>query len=169
MLLYHHLSICPRVLIWHTVAVYWGLLYSDGFPTRFATWSNISQHGLNSFYALFEIVFPRTAPIPFFHLIPIIILLVLYLALAYVTFATEGFYVYDFLDTRTNSSGKVAAYIFGILAASIIIFLIVRYLIMLRVWLTEKKLGKSGKFSGRRRLTDNDDGSGIPMYNVTAK
>lgn len=106
---------------------------------------------------------------PFSHLIPIIILLALYLALAYVTFATEGFYVYDFLDTRTNSSGKVAAYIVGILAAAIIVFLIVRYLIMLRVWLTEKKLGKSGKFSRHRRFTDNDEGKGMPMHNVIAR
>jgi hypothetical protein len=75
--------------------------------------------------------------------------------------------VYAFLDTRTNSSGKVAAYIVGILAAAIIIFLIVRYLIMLRVWLTEKKLGKSGKFFRHRRLTDSDEG--IPMHNVIAK
>jgi uncharacterized membrane protein YjdF len=106
---------------------------------------------------------------PFFHLIPIIILLALYLALAYVTFATEGFYVYDFLDTRTNSSGKVGAYIVGILAAAIIIFLIVRYLIMLRVWVTEKKLGKSGKFSRHRRFTDDEEDKGIPMHNVIAK
>ena len=77
--------------------------------------------------------------------------------------------MYDFLDTRTNSSGKVAAYIVGILVAAIIIFLIVRYLIMLRVWLTEKKLGKNGKFSRHRRLTDSVEGKGIPMHNVIAK
>lgn len=102
-------------------------------------------------------------------MIPIIIILALYLALAYVTFATEGFYVYDFLDTRTNSSGKVAAYIVGILVAAVIVFLIVRYVIMLRVWVTEKKLGKIGKFSRHGRLTDDDDGKSIPMHNVIAK
>lgn len=55
--------------------------------------------------------------------------------------------MYDFLDLQEHSSGVVAAYIVGILAAAIIIFLVVRYLILLRVWVTEKKLHKNGKFS----------------------
>ncbi|KAF2703563.1 hypothetical protein K504DRAFT_507786 [Pleomassaria siparia CBS 279.74] len=154
---------------WIVTAVYWGLIFSNGFPTKFATWSNASKHGSNSAYALFEIIFPRTAPLPFLYLVPIIIILALYLALAYLTFETEGFYVYDFLDTRTNSSGKVGAYIVGILVVAIVIFLIVRYLIMLRVWITEKKLGMGGKFSRHRRVTDDDEGKGIPMHNVTAE
>jgi hypothetical protein len=82
-------------------------------------------------------------------MIAIIIILGMYLGLAYVTYATEDFYVYDFLDTQTNSSGKVAGYIVGILVASIVVFLIVRYLILLRVWLTETKLHMYGKLSRR--------------------
>lgn len=107
----------------------------------------MSQHGLNSAYSLFEIVFPRTPAPPFLHIIPIVIILALYLALAYLTHATQGFYTYDFLDLQKNSSGVVAGYCIGILVGSVILFLIVRYLIVLRLWITEKKLGKSGKFS----------------------
>lgn len=80
---------------------------------------------------------------------PIITLLALYLGLAYLTYATEGFYTYGFLDLQQHSSGIVAAYIVGILVASVIIFLLVRYVIMLRVWITERKMGKMGKFSHR--------------------
>jgi hypothetical protein len=105
---------------------------------------------LNSVYALFEVIFPRTSSLPWIDIVPTIILLALYLGLAYLTHATEGFYVYGFLDLQANSSGVVAAYIVGILVAAIIFFLIIRYLIMLRVWVTESKLGKIGKFSARR-------------------
>jgi predicted membrane-bound dolichyl-phosphate-mannose-protein mannosyltransferase len=99
-------------------------------------------------------------------LIPVIVLLALYLGLAYLTHATQGFYVYPFLDLHKNSSGSVGAYIVGILVAAIIIFLIVRYLIVLRVWITEKKLGKTGKTSTRQNSAGADE---FPLHNTTAK
>lgn len=77
------------------------------------------------------------------------IILALYLALAYITYASEGFYPYDFLNTG-KGSGKVAAYAFGILAAIIVIFGIVWGVIWLRRWVTEKKLGMGGKHSEAR-------------------
>jgi hypothetical protein len=129
--------------------VYWALLAPTGFPSTFSLWSNTSQHALNSAYALFEIIFPRTSPLPWLDIIPVVVLLAAYLGLAYLTYATQGFYTYGFLDLQRNSSGIVAAYIVGILVAAIIIFLIVRYLILLRSWATEQKLRKTGKFSTR--------------------
>ncbi|KAL5113322.1 hypothetical protein ACEQ8H_008817 [Pleosporales sp. CAS-2024a] len=150
--------------------VYWGILAPGHFPSTFAIWSNASQHALNSIYALFEITFPRTSPLPWIDLVPIIILLGLYLGLAYLTHATEGFYVYDFLDLQAHSSGIVAAYIIGILVATIIVFLIVRYLIMLRVWFTEKKLGKLGKFT--RHGADSMDArvdKGVSLNEISVK
>ncbi|KAJ8108874.1 hypothetical protein OPT61_g7867 [Boeremia exigua] len=156
---------------WIVTAVYWGILASNGFPNTFSVWSNTSQHALNSAYAFFEIFFPRTEPIPFLNIIPIVILLALYLALAYVTFYTQGFYTYGFLDLRKNSSGIVGAYIIGILVAAIVIFLIVKYLILLRVWVTEKKMGKMGNFThrGTLRMADEEAEKGVPMHDVSAK
>jgi len=138
--------------------VYWGLL-ATRFPTTFALWSNTSQHALNSAYAFFEVFFPRTERLPWLNLIPVVLLLALYLGLAYLTHATQGFYVYPFLDLQKHSSGVVAGYIIGILIAAIIIFVIVRYLIALRVWVTETKLGKKGKFS-----THDKNSAGIPDF-----
>lgn len=116
-------------------------------------------------------VFPRTEPIPLLNLIPVVILLALYLALAYVTFHTQGFYTYGFLDLRIHSSGVVAAYIIGILVAAIVIFLIVKGLIALRVWVTEKKMGKTGKFSNRGniRMADEEAEKGLPMHDISVK
>ncbi|KAH7394910.1 hypothetical protein DE146DRAFT_64957 [Phaeosphaeria sp. MPI-PUGE-AT-0046c] len=151
--------------------VYWALLSPGRFPSAFSVWSNTSQHGLNSFYALFEIIIPRSMPLPWLDIIPTVVILAMYLGLAYLTYATEGFYTYDFLNLRTHSSGIVAAYIIGILVAAIIIFLIVRYLITLRVWVTEKRLGKMGKFSAReqRHQINDEVEKGINLDNIGAK
>jgi hypothetical protein len=150
--------------------VYWALLNEGSFETTLSSWSNISQHALNAAYALFEIVFPRTAPLPFLHIAPVIIILALYLGLAYLVEAVDNYWVYDFLDNKTNSPGKVAGYIVGILVAAVIIFLIVRYLIVFRIWVTEKKLGKMGKFSRRSGAPPFEDAEkGLSVHAVSAK
>ncbi|KAF2756755.1 hypothetical protein EJ05DRAFT_76461 [Pseudovirgaria hyperparasitica] len=146
--LYSTITVYP----WIVTIVFWTLLYSS-FETPFATWSNTSQHALNAVYALLEIIIPRTSPLPWWHLIPIIILLALYLGLAYLTHATQGFYVYDFLDIQEHGSGITAGYIIGILVGACVIFIIVKYLIWLRVWVTESKLCRTGKFSARDKET----------------
>ncbi|KAF1993668.1 hypothetical protein P154DRAFT_557626 [Amniculicola lignicola CBS 123094] len=150
--------------------VFWALLFSH-FTGPFDAWTNTSQHALNSVYALFEIVFPRTAPLPWLHIPVIVVILAFYLAVAYITEATKGFFVYDFLDNKTHSPGVVAGYCIGILVGAILIFVIVRYLIVLRVWVTEKKLGNTGKFSkhGGVGADEHDYEKGIPLGSVSAK
>ncbi|KAF2645960.1 hypothetical protein P280DRAFT_487000 [Massarina eburnea CBS 473.64] len=151
-------------------AIFWAILVpKDGFPSMFETWSNTSQHAMNAGFALFEVVFPRTEPLPWSHLIPVVIILAMYLSLAYLTHVTQGFYPYSFLDLQTNSSGKVGAYIVGVLVAALVVFLIVRYLIWLRVWVTERKLGKLGKYSDRRpgRLRMDEEEGKIKMDAIT--
>ena len=67
------------------------------------------------------------------------VVLVLYVGLSYVTYATQGFFPYDFLDPRVGGRGRVAIFAFGILAAVIVIFLLARTLIWLRMRLTERR------------------------------
>jgi len=155
---------------WIVTAVYWGLLAPDSFPSTFSLWSNTSQHALNSFYALLEILLPRTQPLPWLDLAPIVILLALYLGLAFLTHATQGFYTYDFLDLQDHSSGIVAAYIIGILVGSIIIFLIVRYIIMLRVRITEVWLHRTGRYTshGSARMRNQEPDKGLPLHYIDA-
>jgi hypothetical protein len=127
--------------------VYWGRLYSGRWFTEiFAGWSNISQHALNSVFALFEIVVPRTDVPPAVHMTWLILVLALYLALAYVTKASKGFYPYDFLNPDTQR-GLVAAYVFGIAVGCLLIFWVAWGAIWLRKYITETKLGKAGKFA----------------------
>lgn len=152
--------------------MFWALLAPEnGFASTKDLWSNTSQHALNSAYALFEIIFPRTEPLPFLHIIAVVFILALYLSLAYLTHALQGWYTYDFLDLDKHSSGLVAGYIVGILVGSIIVFLIVRYAILLRLWLTEKKFGLMGKFSSRSPPVARDEelGKHFQMRNIGTK
>ncbi|KAL2166291.1 hypothetical protein VTG60DRAFT_2975 [Thermothelomyces hinnuleus] len=127
--------------------VYWARLYSGTwFAEVFAGWSNVSQHALNSAFALFELLVPRTDTPPPVHMLWLILLLALYLALAYVTKASKDFYPYDFLDPK-EQHGLVAAYVFGIAVGCLIIFGVASSIIWLRKYVTETKLGKTGKFA----------------------
>jgi len=66
-----------------------------------------------------------------------ILLLALYLGLAYVTYATQGFYTYNFLNPD-NGAGSLAGYILGIFAGSLVIFVVVWLLVCFREWATGK-------------------------------
>lgn len=90
-----------------------------------------------------EIILPQTRPPPPLHLPLLVLILALYLALAYITYATEGFYPYSFLDPK-KGSGRVTGYCFGILAAACIIFGVVWGLIWIRCWGTAR-LGLKAK------------------------
>lgn len=127
--------------------VYWGLLYKGPwFPVIFDGWSNVSQHLLNSVFALFEIVIPRTNPMPLIHMVWLVLILALYLAVAYITKANWGFYTYSFLNAE-KQHGLVAAYVFGIAVGALIVFGVVYGLVALRKWVTETKMRKHGKFA----------------------
>lgn len=130
--------------------VYWGRLYSGTWFTEvYSGWSNVSQHALNSVFALFELIVPRTdVPQPV-HMTWLILVLALYLALAYVTKASKGFYPYDFLNPDSQGA-LVAAYVFGIAVGCLLIFGVVWGVIWLRKYITETKLGKHGKFVADR-------------------
>lgn len=131
-------------------AVYWGLIYPGvWFAVVFEAFSNTSQHALNSVFALFEIVVPRTPAPPWIHAWWVVFVLALYLSLAYVTHATKGFYTYTFLDIQAQGSAITAAYIVGIAVGSVVLFAIVKGVVHLRLWLTESKAGLDGHFAGR--------------------
>lgn len=85
---------------------------------------NLTRHRSPNtpFLSLFETIFTTTLPPHPLHLPFLIFLLALYLSLAYLTNATQGFYTYFFLDPVENSSGIVTGYCFGILAGVIVIF-----------------------------------------------
>ncbi|CAM1504656.1 Fc.00g022470.m01.CDS01 [Cosmosporella sp. VM-42] len=137
--------------------VYWGVLYKSWFTVEFTAWENISQHALNSLFALFEIFIPRTSPMLWVHILWLILILAGYLAVAYITLADQGWYTYNFLDhDKVGGRGIVAAYIIGIAVGIVIIFCIVYGVVWVRKWVTETKLGKDGKFAKQPRNHDTE-------------
>lgn len=127
-------------------AVFWSLLSSPStLATRYSAWVNISEHALNTAFAALEIILTNASPalpgrprsgvsLPWIHLPFLIALLACYLGVAYITSATQHFYTYSFLNPHKEHA-KLAAYIVGIAVAEIVIFVIVRYIMMLRHFL----------------------------------
>ncbi|OQE28709.1 hypothetical protein PENSTE_c003G04074 [Penicillium steckii] len=139
-LLYTTITVFPPLV----TLVFWIILYKPPFYKEvFTGWSNVSQHGLNSLYAILEILLPTTAPHPWISIPVLILILLLYLCVAYITVHTEGFYAYSFLDIDKNGSGLVTGYCFGILAAILVIFLVTWGLIWFRAWLVKGKIKRS--------------------------
>jgi len=111
------------------------------FSTAYFAWSNTSQHILNTVFALFEILCTRTEPSPWLHLPILIIILLGYLGIAYITHATQGFYTYSFLNPA-KEHGKLAAYIAGIAVGEAVIFLFIRRVILVRERVAAKYVGR---------------------------
>lgn len=136
--------------------IYWAVLFGSWWTDAYPQFTNISQHGLNSFFALFEIIIPRTNPAPWIHTLWLVVVLAMYLGLAYLTHYTRGVYVYSFLDPEEGGKGMVVGYVFGILAAIIVLFVLRQFAIKGRKWLTEVKWQKEGKFHGGRSKSQGD-------------
>lgn len=135
------------VLPFIVTAVFWGVLAGNALFDQFAVWSNISEHALNSAFALFEVVVPRSDPNPWIHAVVVVVILALYLALSFVSFAVNHEYVYPFLDIQKKGSAFVAIAIVLILAASLVVFAVVHGIMLLRKRLTESTMRMGGKFS----------------------
>jgi hypothetical protein len=62
------------------------------YDRLFLAWSNVSQHAMNSCFALFEILLTNAGPSPWSHITPGLVLFACYLGVAYITHVTQGFY-----------------------------------------------------------------------------
>ena len=104
-------------------AIFWSLLSSPAtLATSYSAWTNISGHAFNTLFAGIEILFTNVAPslpkrpatgisLPWVHVPFLILLLGGYLGVAYITFATQGFYSeYTVLLIRCSSATILLLY-----------------------------------------------------------
>jgi hypothetical protein len=117
--------------------VFWGTMNSGWPAGRFEQWINISVHGLNSVFAITEIVLSATTPPPVTHLSIVLLILSAYLGLAYLTRYTQGFYVYEWMNPA-HGNVSIILHVIGYAAGMIAIFFIVRYAIVARNMLAAK-------------------------------
>ncbi|KAG9311223.1 hypothetical protein JVU11DRAFT_8299 [Chiua virens] len=129
-----HVLLHSTIIIFPIIVtvVYWSLLASAStFETTYYSWENISHHALNTVFVLFEIFFTHSGPCPWMHIPLLVLLLACYLGVAYITYATQGFYTYSFLNPSTEG-GLLAAYIVGIAIGCCVLFSIVKGVCHLR-------------------------------------
>lgn len=137
--------------------VFWGTMNSGWPPGRFEQWINISVHGLNSVFAIAEIVLPATEPQPWSHLSVVLLVLSVYLGLAYLTRETQGFYVYEWMNPAHGWRG-IVLHVVGYAAGMVALFVLARYMVVVRnvvakrVWGEEREIGEDGKSDGRSDL-----------------
>ncbi|KAH7099599.1 hypothetical protein BKA62DRAFT_758524 [Auriculariales sp. MPI-PUGE-AT-0066] len=113
--------------------VFWTFLAKGGsLKSALGRYLNISVHALNSVFALFEVFATHTPRSAWFNTIIMVVILGLYVCVAYITHAAQGFYTYSFLDPA-NGAGKLAMYLVLIPVAEAIIFAIINGLVWLRM------------------------------------
>jgi hypothetical protein len=113
-------------------AVYWASMYAGPwFDHDFDRWSALSIHGLNSAFALFEVIVTKTKPQPWAHLGILLLIMSLYLGVAYITKYTEDIYLYLWLDPK-NGIPQLIAHVIGYAVLIVFIFNIVRGTIWFR-------------------------------------
>jgi hypothetical protein len=137
--------------------VFWGTMNSGWPAGRFEQWINISVHGLNSVFAITEIVLPATAPPPITHLSVVLLVLSVYLGLAYLTHYTQGFYVYEWMNPA-HGKASIVLHVAGYAGAMIAIFFLVRCTIIARNMLAAKMEVRRNK-GLKEKATKLDDAS----------
>ncbi|RMZ92055.1 hypothetical protein DV736_g717, partial [Chaetothyriales sp. CBS 134916] len=119
--------------------VYWGSMWTrTWWPGHFSQWNMISIYALNSAYAAFEIIIPNTLPYPWAHYSIIALCMSLYVGIAYITKATEGIYIYPWLDPK-NGIKQLILHIVCYAALIVGIYVLVRCAIVIRWRLTNRE------------------------------
>lgn len=102
--------------------VFWALLTSpETLGSTLNRYRNLTVHALNTVFCGFEMIFTNNPPPKPLMLPFMIIILIGYLGVAYITHITQGFYTYSFLDPKKQGS-LLAAYIAGIGLAEVVLF-----------------------------------------------
>jgi hypothetical protein len=113
-------------------------MYTGPLKLTFDKWSMVSIHGLNSLFALLEIILLRTSIPPYIHLGCLCLILSLYLALIYISYAMAHFYPYEWYDPRAGWK-NIFEHVVGYAATIVIVFHVVLALIWIRRRLTEHR------------------------------
>lgn len=132
--LYYTTVVCFPFLV---SGVFWCTMFVSWFKDDFSQWSNISIHAMNSVFALLEIILPQTRPMPWEHLAVLLVILSLYLPIAYITKATESIYIYLWLNPKVGA-GKIVAHVVGFAIVMVFIFNVVKLIIWFRCQITEE-------------------------------
>jgi hypothetical protein len=138
--------------------VFWGTMNSNWPSGRFEQWINLSVHGLNSVFAMTEIVLPATEPLPWNHLSVVLGVLSMYLGLTYLTRYTQGFYVYEWMSPA-HGSVSIILHILGYAGGIVALFVLTRYAIVANMLAERRRGGREEEDLGEKgfQLDDRSD------------
>ncbi|PHH75219.1 hypothetical protein CDD82_4540 [Ophiocordyceps australis] len=127
--------------------IYWAMIFKGPWRgSTFDSWRNVSQHALNSVFALFEMTLTRTLLLPVVHLLWLFCIIVAYLGVAFLTNADQDFFVYAFLDKdQVGGAGLVTAYIACVAMALVVLFVVAQVIIRVRLWGVEDRKNVLGE------------------------
>jgi hypothetical protein len=141
-------------------AVYWALTprTTHGTPMRtgLRIWLNVSFHCLNTVFAFFETMFSGVGEQRWTHVIFILVLLILYIVMAYIIRLTAKFYVYEFMDWATFSSGATVGYICAVGSFGGFIFFVLQKVAWAKTLFGGVKRSAHDRDGGRRGVAVND-------------
>ncbi|KAF9976920.1 hypothetical protein BGZ73_007537 [Actinomortierella ambigua] len=127
-----HQLLYSTIITFHFVVpiVFWTML-SMGMNkmTTLEKWQNVSVHAVDGVIAVSELIFNRNFLVPR-HSLFVAIVMLFYMFLTFVVYASDGTWVYPFLDW--SKGPKVAASYVGIAVALFIIFFILMILHRMR-------------------------------------
>lgn len=157
---------CVTSMPFLVTIVFWGTMNSGWPAGRFEQWMNISVHGLNSVFAVVEIMLSATEAPPFSHLSVVLLVLSSYLGLAYLTRDTQGFYVYEWMNPA-HGNVSILLHVLGYAAGMITIFFLVSGAIRLRNMLARRQ-NQNEDASIREKEMKLDDASDTWSNSVSA-
>ncbi|KAI9340750.1 hypothetical protein BD770DRAFT_476527 [Pilaira anomala] len=122
-----------------TPVVYWALLAGGSEETTpRSVWLNVSVHGVSFFLMIIDVIFNRMK-IPIRMIMFVLVTVVIYMCLAFVVYATQGFWVYPFLEW---DQGPKAAIWYVAVAAIVTLSFFLQVLIHFLRDFIAKKAGK---------------------------
>ncbi|KAJ2720807.1 hypothetical protein GGI07_004373 [Coemansia sp. Benny D115] len=120
-----HWLLFGSALLFATIVslVFWIVLYKpESYPDATRRWITISVHGANLAFMWVEMAAGAMVFSPhWLHPTVLAFLVALYLALAYINEAVNGWFTYDFIDYKVHK-GMEAAIIVGILAGIFVLY-----------------------------------------------
>ncbi|KAG1488820.1 hypothetical protein G6F47_012242 [Rhizopus delemar] len=131
------------VYLYHTVitfnivtpVVYWSILNGTAVP-GLSAWINTSVHGVSFFLMIFNVLLGREKVL-IRMILPVLATVVLYMLFTFVIHATQGYWVYPFLDWKQGGKAAIWYVAVGLI---VVISFFIQYLIhFLRDFIARKK------------------------------
>ncbi|RCH78806.1 hypothetical protein CU098_004850, partial [Rhizopus stolonifer] len=134
-----------------TPVVYWSLLYgSSTANTTVTVWLNVSVHAVSFFLMIFDVIMNRMKT-PIRMVVFPLITIILFMFLAFIVYACNGYWIYGFLDWSQGGKAALWYILVGIIC-------VVGYFFQCLIhWFRDFIARKSGRAVSQEELNDTNE------------